>query len=144
MKPSVQLRRRLVRGFLPFAVVATIAVIVVSSAVGNLYSGHEAFGFEVLWPTPSTYIPGIVSPTAYLQINYTGPGTGNYTYTITSNSTGVVALLGQANVLVSPLSPFRDYVFVTVPANAVVLLQANVYRGAAVPQNLLFSKTLTV
>lgn len=144
MRPGVKLRNRSVRRILPLALVVAVTAVVIFSAVGTQYSSQEAFGFQILWPAPSTYIPGTTPPTAYLEINYTGPGTGNYTYVITSNSTGTVAVLGHGNAVVSPLASFRDYVFVSVPPNAVVLLQADVYRGAAVPQNLLFSKTLTV
>lgn len=144
MRPSALLRARSARKLLPIVVVIAVAVMVIFSTASDLTGSNEAFAFKVFWPSPSTYTPGTTPPAAYLEINYTGPGRGNYTFVITSNLTGTTALLGRGNALVSSLAPFRDYVFVNVSGNAVVLIQARVYRGSPLPQNLLFAKTISI
>jgi hypothetical protein len=125
-------------------VVAVVTSIVVASAATSLASGRGSFAFDIFWPSPAAYDPGSTPPTAYLQINYTGPGTGTFTYVITSNSTGVTAVIDSGTATVGSSAWFRDFVYVNVTSSAVVVLSAEVYRGAAAPQDLVYSKSVTL
>jgi hypothetical protein len=145
MKFREMIQGRGARKLLPFIVVV-VAIIAVGLGLLGGIGNHPtaAFAFNVYWPSPSSYVPGTLPPTAYLQINYTGSGNGAFAYTITSNSSGRVTTLGQGDALVSSAAPFRDWVFVNLPSNAIVELNVQVYRGSAEPQNLIFTKTIDV
>ena len=74
------------RKLLP-SIVVVVAIIAVGIGLlgGNGNHPTAAFAFNIYWASPSAYVPGTLPPTAYLQINYTGPGDGAFAYTITSN-----------------------------------------------------------
>jgi hypothetical protein len=131
------------RRWLPLAVVLVVILLIASNAVSSLQSNHESFAFNVNWPTPSAYVPGTTPPSAYLEINYTGPGEGNYTYTISYNSSsGVVAY--QESALVSSVAPFRDYIFINTPPNETVVVTVQVFGGSESQGQLLFTKSVTI
>ncbi len=122
---SGKLRRRLV----PITTVLVVCLGLIIS-FGNFVrdtSSHETFEFQAYWPKPSQYLPNNPLPNAFLQINFTGVGAQNYTYTILAKS-GIVA---SGQVGVSHRSPFTVYVIAPFPA----ILQARVVRNGATAFN---------
>lgn len=140
---KVPFDKRRARRLIPFAVLAVVLVAVAFGATSSVSGGHGAFNFEEYWPVPSDYVPGTVPPTAYLQINYTGFGVGEYTYVIFARSNGSTILLSNSTAVVSSEASFRAFVYVKVPSS-VMTLEAEVFALAPGPRNLVFAKTLTI
>ncbi len=136
------LRGRLARRVLPPAVVLVVVAAAVSGMLASAGSGQGGFYFGVYWPEPSSYLPGSVPPTAYLQINYTGPGNGAYTYVVYSNSTGADAIMGQGTAVLQSGASFRDFVSVNVTGNGGVLLGVDVFSGPKASGALVYTKSL--
>lgn len=135
--------RRMARRLLPLVVVLVVASIVAISLVSSVNNTSETFAFNIYWPSPSSSTPGTAPPTAYLQINYTGSGEGNYTYIIAYNSSSG-AVVYHNSALVSSAAPFRDYVFINVPSNETVVVSVQVFRDQGPQAQLLFTKSITL
>lgn len=101
-------------------VLPLVAVVVVLSLIAVSYNQHlqnrsEAFAFSPYWPTPSDYIPNNPIPNVFLQINYTGTGSMDYSYLILLNS----SVLTHGSAVVTPRSPFTLLTFAPVPSTLV-------------------------
>jgi hypothetical protein len=136
--------RHRIRMYLPYLVVAAVTTSLVLSAAAAYRTNDQTFAFSVYWPPPSSYYPGASPPNVYLVINYTGPGTGNYTYVIGYESASSFVVVAEGEVMVSNLSPFTAYASVPLPPNSSLVVQAEVYRGAAAPQDLVYSRSVTL
>ena len=132
------------RKLIPVTVAAVVLLVILAVALSSYDQGGQSIAFSAYWPPPSTYVPGSTPPTAYLEINYTGPGVGNFTYFISYNSSEGTVMSGHGSALVSGLAPFRVFAFIPVPANTVVVARAAVYRGLALPQNLLYNRSIAL
>ena len=116
----------------PALALAVVVLVVAATSLPGLQGGKESFGFRVYWPAPAAYSQDSPAPNAYLQINYTGPGSRTYTYSISDGS----SVLARQTVNVTSLSPFSAYVTSPVPA----VLQAQVYEGG----RLVYRQSLTL
>ena len=145
MSPSARLTRaRRTRRLVPLVVVAATACLVfVGLAFSPTFSNSQNFAFGAYWPSPSAYYPGSTPPNVYLQINYTGTGSGSYTYSITYYSASGHVTATSGSVLVSSLSPFTAYVTIPTSQSGTVVVTANVYAAGA-NQNLVYSKSISL
>ncbi|MDG6938171.1 MAG: hypothetical protein JRN13_06830 [Nitrososphaerota archaeon] len=124
----------------------TVAAIVFIglSSYDNAVGTHVAYSFQSYWAQPALYTPGTFLPTAYLQINYTGGGMGQYYYVISYNSTSGYIVAGHGTASVSDLAVFRAYVNIPAPSNGVTVATAQVYNGSDQNGTLVYTASIVV
>jgi hypothetical protein len=127
---------------MPYVIVAAVLSIVVISAVDSGQSSRATFAFNVFWPAPTSYAPGVIPPNIFLRINFTGPGVGNYSYSITYDSGSGSIQASQGNVLVSHVSPFTAYLYIPLSRGTTTSVTAVVYEGSPSEHKILYTKTL--
>ena len=131
------------RKMLPPSVVVGVIILLAFSAAGYFFGVRESFEFKALRPNPSSVTQGSTPSDVFLQINFTSPGTGNFTYIVTYNTSHGEEIAGEGNILVSHLSPATAYFYIPLNGDPVIV-QAEVFKGAATSQNLVFSKNVTL
>ncbi|MDG6982723.1 MAG: hypothetical protein JRM74_04640 [Nitrososphaerota archaeon] len=129
---------------MPPIVVGLVIVVVIISAYGNSTATTPSISFQVYWPTPSTYVQGTVPPSAYLQINETGPSRDSFYYVITYNSTAGEVIATQGAAMVAQSSPLRAYVYVPISPVGVIIARATVYGSGSIQGPVLYSQEITL
>ena len=122
------------------AAIVFISLSAYDSAAGN----HVTYSFQSYWAQPSTYTPGTFPPTAYLQINYTGGGMGQYYYVISYNSTSGYVVAGHGTASVSALAVFRAYVNIPAPPSGVAVATAQVFNGSDSNGTLVYTSSIVI
>lgn len=130
------------RKILPVAIVIVVLSVAVLGLINLETTPRVSFAFEVNYQPPTSYAPGVVPPNVYLAINFTGPGYGSYSYTITFNDTSGTSVAANGTVVVSHLSPFTAYTYIPVPADGVTVAHARIFRTGGNQGALVFAKTL--
>ena len=139
---DVTCRQKLKR-LLPFLVVAVVLLTVGVSVVNYNGPTRVSFTFNTYWPPPSEYYPGEVLPNAFLQINYTSSGIGNYTYVVTYSTTSQDNVVGRGSVLVSKLSPYTAYFNIPVIQGESGVAQAIIYKGSETSGQVVYTKSIS-
>lgn len=120
---------------------ATVTVVlVVLAAVTISNQAGVVVRSGILTPTQS--ILGQESPNIYLSINYTGVGTGSFTYVLTYTVGGNTTTQSQS-VQVKSYQPFTYYLYVPPPVSSAAALQVQVYRGSSTTaSHLVYQNTI--
>ena len=142
MNPVIKGHRTVTKKLIPILVVLITSLVVVANSYNGFQVGRASFVFDPYWPAPASYTPGTLPPTAYLQINYTGPGVGSYSYLVTYNSTSGTAVAANGTALVAQGAPFRAYVYIAIPANGVVVAHVVVFGTLTHDGHVMYSKDI--
>ena len=137
-------RNRKLGVWLPYAAVAVVALTLVSGLLTTTSGSRSSYAFNVYWPAPSSYVPGDTPPNVYLQINYTGPGMGNFTYIIYYNSTAGGRVVSQGTVLVSKLSPFTAFAIIPVTVQGGVSATGEIFSNSPTRGDLVYTKSINM
>lgn len=137
-------KNRKLRRLLPYAVVAVVALILLSSLFTSSVETRTTYAFNVYWPAPSNYAPGDIPPNVYLQINYTGSGMGNFTYFILYNSSAGGQVISHGTVLVSKLSPFTAFAIIPVGLLGGINATGEIYSNSPTRSNLVYEKSINM
>ncbi|MDG6898411.1 MAG: hypothetical protein JRN24_01600 [Nitrososphaerota archaeon] len=143
MRVSVNMRRNAKKS-VPFVVVAAVLFVIGISMLSSSTQVQVRASLQVYFPSPMSYTPGVEQPNALLTINYTGPGTGDYYFLVTYNSSSGTQIASRGAVALASGTSSSIFLQIPIGSSGTVVTHATVFKGVDASGTAVYSDNLVL
>ena len=136
--------KRTATRYMPAAVIAVVLLAIAASVVAGHSKVELDVSFQPFFPQPTSYTPGVSQSNVLLMINYTGPGTGGYSYVVTYNSSAGTQVAGRGVVSLPGGTSSSAFFLIPIAPTGTVLAKAQIFKGGEASGPAVCSESLSL
>ena len=136
--------KRTATRYMPAAVIAVVLLAIAASVVVSHSKVELGVSLQPYFPRPTSYTPGVSQSNLLLMINYTGPGTGLYSYLVTYNSSAGTQVAGRGVVSLPSGTSSSVFFLIPIAPAGTVLAQAQIFKGGEASGEAVYTESLSL